>query len=190
MAPSQEAPSAAPSGPAQRPQPAPGATPPTQPAKASTTHFYGSQIGGQSEINYGYTDMPSKLMAWDLYYFFHFMWALPYILCPLTPADSEELSELSPTRANVWCIVVHVVLVLMQLGGVLSLLFLTLLPVWTAAAAVGIFLLVNKALSMLLNKSGVEYHSDPKYAPALDEHAHEQWIYINGVATGYEVPSY
>jgi hypothetical protein len=149
-----------------------------------TTRFYGSQIGGRSDINYGYTDMPWKLMAWDLYYFFYFIWALPYILCPMTPADSEELSELSPTPANVWCIAVHAVLILMQLAGVLALPLLALLPVWVSAAIIGVFLLVNKALSMVLNRRGVEYHSDPKYAPALKEHAHEQWIYINGVATG------
>jgi hypothetical protein len=58
------------------------------------------------------------------------------------------------------------------------------LPVWTAAGLVALFMLVNKALCTLLNGEGVEYHSDPEYAPALPEHAHEQWIYINGVAAG------
>ncbi|KAL2163427.1 hypothetical protein VTH06DRAFT_5484 [Thermothelomyces fergusii] len=166
----------------------PSSPPAARPTKAApisnNTRFFGSQIGGRSVINYGYTDMPWKLMAWDVYYFFKYSWALPYILFPLSPADSAELSELSPTKENIWAIAVHVVLCILQLGGLLALPALVVLPIWTAAIIVGVFLLVNKLLCMLLNGKGVEYYSDAKYAPALPEHAHEQWIYINGVAAG------
>jgi len=163
--------------------------PPPSPRPATVnlggdTRFFGSQIGGRSVINYGYTDMPWKLMAWDVYYFFKFSWAIPYIVWPLSPADSGELSELSPTWGNIRAIMMHVLLCVLQLGGIVLLPALVVLPVWTAALIVGIFLLVNKLLCMLLNGKGVEYHSDPKYAPALPEHAHEQWIFINGVAAG------
>ena len=61
---------------------------------------------------------------------------------------------------------------------------LVVVPVWTAALLIGGFFLVNKLLYTLLNSKEAEYHSDPKYAPARPEHAHEQWIYINGVAAG------
>ncbi|KAK4124615.1 hypothetical protein N657DRAFT_671530 [Parathielavia appendiculata] len=165
-------------------QPPPLATRPSKANSDNSTQFFGSQIGGGTVINYGYTDMPWKLMAWDIYYFFKFFWAIPYILWPLSPADSGELSELSPTLSNVWCIAIHVVLCAVQLAGILALPCLVMLPVWAAAMTVAAFLLLNKALCMLLNGEGVEYHSDPKYAPALPEHAHEQWIFINGVAAG------
>lgn len=148
------------------------------------TRFFGSQIGGRSAINYGYTDFPWKLMAWDVYYFFRFFWALPYIVWPLSPADSAELSELSPTLGNVWCIVIHIVLCIVQLAGIAALPSLLVLPVWLAVVLAGVFLLINHVLCLLLNGKGVEYHSEPKYAPELPEHAHEQWIYINGVAAG------
>ena len=161
--------------------------PPTRPPAAkpgNDTRFFGSQIGGRSVINYGYTDMPWKLMAWDVYYFFRFFWAIPYILWPLSPADSAELSVLSPTWGNVWAVAIHLVLCVVQLAGIVALPALVVLPVWTAAVLIGLFFLVNKVLYALLNGKEVEYHSDPKYAPELPEHAHEQWIYINGVAAG------
>ncbi|KAH6623525.1 hypothetical protein F5144DRAFT_595672 [Chaetomium tenue] len=150
----------------------------------SNIRFFGSQIGGRSVINYGYTDMPWKLMAWDIYNFFKFFWAIPYILWPLSPTDSAELSELSCTWGNAWAIAVHVVLCVVQLAGLVALPALVVLPVWTTILLVTLFFLANRILYSLLNGEGVEYHSDPKYAPELPEHAHEQWIYINGVAAG------
>jgi hypothetical protein len=162
----------------------PATSRPNTASPGGDTRFFGSQIGGRSAINYSYTDMPWKLMAWDVYHFFQYLWALPYILWPVRPADSAELSELSPTWGNLFSIAVHVVLCVLQLAGVVALPLLLVLPVWTAAGLVALFMLVNKALCTLLNGEGVEYHSDPEYAPALPEHAHEQWIYINGVAAG------
>ncbi|EAQ83304.1 hypothetical protein CHGG_09708 [Chaetomium globosum CBS 148.51] len=123
------------------------AQPPPPPTRPDTTNpnnntngadnnirFFGSQIGGRSVINYGYTDMPWKLMAWDIYNFFKFFWAIPYILWPLSPADSAEL----------------------------TLPALVVLPVWTAILFITLFFLVNRILYSLLNGEGVEYHSDPK----------------------------
>ena len=151
----------------------------------NATRFFGSQIGDRSVINYSYTDMPWRLMAFDVYYFFVFIWALPHILVPVNPTDSGDLAELSPTRGNLFCIAVHFVLCLLQLGFIVSLPGLMLLPIWTAILLVGAFFAVNHALCLLINGKEVEYHSNPKYAPALPEHAHEQWIFINGVAAGY-----
>ncbi|KAK3321632.1 hypothetical protein B0H66DRAFT_472946 [Apodospora peruviana] len=153
-------------------------------AESNNTRFFGSQVGGQSIINYSYTDMPYRLMAFDAYYFFKFIWALPYIVFPLTPADSGELSELAFTRKNMFSLAMHLVLCLLQLAFIVALPLMALLPVWTAALAIGLFFLVNDLLCRLLNGSTVEYHSDPEYASALPEHGHEQWIFINGVAAG------
>ncbi|KAK3319842.1 hypothetical protein B0T19DRAFT_361541 [Cercophora scortea] len=133
---------------------------------SSQTIFFGSQVGGRSVINYSYTDLPWKLMAYDIYYFLTFSWALPHIVLPLTPSDSGYLAELSFTAKNIFCIVIHIVLL------------------WTAAILIVLFFLVNYGLCELLNGKDVEYHSHPHYAEASPEHAHEQWVFINGVAAG------
>lgn len=164
--------------------PAPAPAPNTA-SPSNNTRFFGSQIGGKSVINYSYTDRPGRLMAWDVYYFFKFSWAIPYVLWPLCPADSAELSELSLTPGNAFCVAVHVVLCMLQLALLVALPVLAVFPVWTAATAVALFMLLNKGLCLLLNGEGVEYRSDPQYAPALPEHAHEQWIFINGVSVGW-----
>ncbi|KAK4218328.1 hypothetical protein QBC37DRAFT_412261 [Rhypophila decipiens] len=151
---------------------------------SNQTRFFGSQLGGQAIINYSYTDLPHRLMAFDVYYFFKFLWALPYIVLPLTPTDSGELSELAFTRKNWFCIAIHFVLCILQVLFIVALPLLTLIPVWTAVVAICLFLLLNRLLAGLLNGKTVEYHSDPEFAPALPEHSHEQWIFINGVAAG------
>ncbi|ROT35737.1 hypothetical protein SODALDRAFT_283286 [Sodiomyces alkalinus F11] len=152
------------------------------------TRFFGSQVGGQAVINYAYTDLPSRLLMWDIYYFFYYAWALPWILMPIGTGDdwpnSGHLDELAWTWQNAFCIVVHAVLVVLQMLFLLWLPFVVVLPIWTAAIGFAVFFTVNWALCLLLNGPSIEYHSDPHYAPALPEHADEQWIFINGVAVG------
>lgn len=127
-------------------------------------------------------------MAYDIYHFFRLAWALPYIVWPVTPADSGPLAELSPTLANAWCIAVHAVLAVLQLVFLVGLVpAACLLPVWAAAGLILACLGVNHVLcTVFLNGIGgqIEYHSRPECAPALPEHAHEQWVFLNGVAVG------
>lgn len=151
-----------------------------------TVNFFSSQIGDQTVINYSYTDDPWRLLAWDTYYFFYYSWALPYILFPYKPAYSGELSELSPTRGNIFCVLIHTILVILQLGFFLVILPLALfIPLWTSILIVGAFMTLNIALCALLNGNGVIFHSDPNYArPNQPRFAHEQWIFLNGVAVG------
>lgn len=156
-----------------------------RPKMKNSTKFFGSQIGSKSVVNYSYTDMPWKLLAADIYSFLTFSWAIPYVLLPITPADSGELDELSPTRQNIFCIVIHFILCVLQLAFILLLPLALLFPVWTVALAAALFALVNYGFCSLLNGKSTEYHSDPQYAAELPEHAHEQWIFINGVAVGY-----
>lgn len=155
-------------------------------ASDNIVNFFGSQIGDQTVINYSYTDDPWRLLAWDTYYFFYYIWALPHIIFPFKPADSGALSELSPTRGNIFCVFIHVILVVLQLAFLLLLLPLALfLPLWTTVLLTGAFLALNKALCALLNGSGILFHSDPQYArPNQARFAHEQWVFLNGVAVG------
>ncbi|KAK7931748.1 hypothetical protein PG985_002460 [Apiospora marii] len=146
--------------------------------------FFGSQVGGESVINYSYTDTPFTLLMWDIYYFFYFVWALPWVVWPLRPCHGGHFDEMSFTASNMWCLFIHGVLIIMQLGFILSLPLLVLVPVWTAILWVGFFTTVNWALCLTLNGPSLTYHSDPMYAEAKEEHAHESWIFINGVACG------
>ena len=127
-----------------------------------------------------------KLLAWDTRYFLVFAWALPWIVWPVRPCPGDAFDELAPTRANLTCVLVHAVLVVLQAGFLLALPWALLLPGWLALLAIAAFLGLNKLLCrVFLNGGTITYHSDPKYAPAREEHAHEQWIFMNGVAVGY-----
>ena len=152
--------------------------------RMGSTKFLASQVGGPSVISYSYTDMPSRLLAYDIWYFFQFAWALPWILMPVRPCDSGHLAELALTWPNMFCIAIHSLLCVLQVAFILALPVVAFFPIYVAAIFIGGFLTLNWALCLLLNGPSVEYHSDEKYAKPLPEHAHEQWIFLNGVAVG------
>lgn len=156
------------------------------PTSPDLVSFFGSQIGDQSVVNYSYTDDPARLLAWDIYNFFYYAWALPYILLPYKPTDSGALSELAPTRANLFCILIHFVLVILQLGFILIVPVLAFfMPLWTTILVVAGFLALNTAIISLLNGKDIIFHSNPRYAaPDQARFAHEQWVFLNGVAVG------
>lgn len=164
--------------------PAASKSPPS--ASSDIVNFFGSQIGDETVINYSYTDSPWKLLAWDTYYFFYYIWALPHIILPYKPADSGSLSELSFTRGNIFCVFIHIILVILQLAFILLLLPIALfLPLWTTILLVGAFMAINASLCALLNGPGILFDSDPQYArPDQPRFAHEQWVFLNGVAVG------
>ncbi|KAI0121684.1 hypothetical protein BJ170DRAFT_588022 [Xylariales sp. AK1849] len=155
-----------------------------QPATPDRTEFYGSQIGGKSVITYGYTDMPLKLLAWDIRTFFTFAWALPWVLWPIRPCDGGHFDELYTTPGNLWCIFVHCVLIVFQAGFILTLPLTLLFPVWMVLIGLAAFFSINWLLVKALNGTTKFYISDPQYAPELPEHAHEKWVFLNGVAVG------
>lgn len=155
-----------------------------KPEDGNRTEFFGSQVGGKSVINYSYTDHPWRLVAYDIRYFFTFAWALPWIVWPLRPCDGGHFDELSSTPENIKCICIHVVLFILQLVFIIALPIAFLLPVYLFIAALGVFFLINWLLCLVLNGKTTTYESDPRYAPALPEHQHEQWIFLNGVAVG------
>ncbi|KAI1498454.1 hypothetical protein F5X99DRAFT_393574 [Biscogniauxia marginata] len=148
------------------------------------TEFFGSQVGGKSVISYSYTDLPWKLLVWDIRYFFTFVWALPWIVWPFRPCQGEHFDELSFTRQNMWCLFIHGILIIYQVSFILALPTAFLLPVWLVLIGLAIFFTINWLLCLCLNGKTIVFESDPKYAPALEEHKHEQWIYLNGVACG------
>ncbi|KAG9251199.1 uncharacterized protein F5Z01DRAFT_683469 [Emericellopsis atlantica] len=148
------------------------------------TSLYRCQIGGADIISYSYTDMPWKLLGWDIYYFFVYAWALPWVLWPMFTYGSGELDELYPTFQNLFCVFMHLILAILQLGFIIALPLTVILPVWVATGGIGAFLLGNWLLCKLLNGTGREFSSDDVFAAELPEHAHEQWVFVNGVAVG------
>jgi hypothetical protein len=151
---------------------------------ASSTNFYRSQAGGSSIINYGYTDFPWRLFVKDLYYFFAYSWSIPWILWPFYVSGSSGFNELSATWGNMFCVALHVFLLVLQGGFLVSLPLCLILPVWMAVGGIGVFVLLNTTLCRLLNGSKATYNSEAKYAPPRPEHAHEQWVFVNGVSVG------
>lgn len=152
---------------------------------SSVTEFYRSQIGGESVINYAYTDFPWRLLAKDVYYFFAYCWALPWVVFPLHPFESGELDELYPSRMNIFCIVVHLFLFVFQLVFLVTLPFAIFFPAWMGVAGVVGFHFLNRLVCMLLNGTeGIIFQSDEKYAKSRPEHEHEQWVFLNGVSVG------
>jgi hypothetical protein len=154
-------------------------------SKSKETHFYRSQVGESSVIDYTHTDLPWRLVTKDIYYFFVYIWALPWIIWPIFTTGCEEFNELAITRENLFCILIHSTLLLLQLSFLLSLPFTIFFPIWTVVLAIAAFMVVNWALCRILNGSESTYHSDKKYAQLRPEHDNEQWIFLNGVAVGY-----
>ncbi|KAF7545603.1 hypothetical protein G7Z17_g9053 [Cylindrodendrum hubeiense] len=151
---------------------------------ARDTQFYRSQIGESSVIDYSHTDFPLKLFFKDVYYFFVYIWALPWIVWPMFPSGPKEFNELAITWPNLYCVVLHTILAIMQLLFILSLPFTVFFPIWMVALGISVFMVVNWVFCRMLNGGHGTYESDEKYAEALPEHAHEQWIFLNGVAVG------
>jgi hypothetical protein len=147
--------------------------------------FYGSQVGGSIVTPHSYTGSPLKLLRQDFASAFKFWLFLPFIVYPFTPFGSGPLCELYLSPANLWSMFLHVILIILQLPFILSIPLWVFLPVWTVIIGVVVFLAVNQVIWYLLNGTQMRYPSNPKYAERKPEHAHEQWIFLNGVAVGY-----
>lgn len=150
----------------------------------SETHYYRSQVGESSVIDYSHTDFPWKLFMKDVYYFFVYLWALPWVLWPILPFGAKEFDELYPTPQNLFCIFMHFILIIIQLTFILLLPLAFFFPAWMVVAGVAGFMFLNWALCCSINGSQETYNSHESFAKVRPEHAHEQWIFLNGVAVG------
>lgn len=151
---------------------------------SSVTEFYRSQIGGESVINYAYTDFPWRLLAKDVYYFFAYCWALPWVLFPIRTYGSDELDELYPSWMNMFCLAVHIFLFIFQLIYLVTLPLAIFFPAWMGITGIVAFHFLNRFVCMLLNGTDIIFHSDEKYAKTRPEHENEQWVFLNGVSVG------
>ena len=150
----------------------------------SPIKFYGSQVGGKLVTPHSYTDSPLKLLRHDVWSALKLLALSPYIVFPISPFGSGEHCELYPSAANLWNILLHTVLILMQIPFIFSVPFWIFFPVWSVIIAVAAFWAANQTICYILNGSKLQYTSDPRYAKLKDAHKHEQWIFLNGVAVG------
>lgn len=157
-------------------------------AMLTKTRFLGSQSLDQEVIDYSYTDNPFKLMFWDVYYFFKYAKYLPNLVNPLLPTDSGDMCELALTWANLHCLFVHSILVILQLGFLLFVPPMALLlPLWVTSLFVASFFVVNQALCRILNGSSrrLIFESEKGFAhPNQEPFVNEKWFFLNGVAVG------
>lgn len=152
---------------------------------AVATTFYGSQVGSSSTKIHAYTGTPLELLRHDIVTAFKFITYMPYIIFPLQPMASGPFSELYPASAgNICAVGLHVLLICLQLPFLLSIPFWIFFPVWYVLVGCVVFGLLIRGICTLLNGDGIEYPSNPKYAEVKEEHKHEQWVFLNGVAVG------
>lgn len=149
-------------------------------------NFYPSQIGSILVTPLSYTASPFKLILDDLLLVFSNLAWLPWVFLPLTPAPSGDLCELSPTVRNLIDLSLQAFLFFFQLCLLLSIPLWILMPVWMLAIIFIMLWVFHYLISFILNgpRSVRTYESAPEYAQRRREHAHERWLYLNGVCTG------
>ena len=151
----------------------------------SIIKFYGSQVGGTTNVPHSYTEAPFILLGQDILSALKFIALAPLVFLPLTPASSGHLCELYPSLANFYDIFLHFVLVLIQVPFLLSIPLWLFLPGWTVLIGFAGFLACNQAVCWLLNGGKIEHWSNPKYTKNVKEHEHECWIFMNGISVGW-----
>ncbi|KAL6302976.1 hypothetical protein BKA93DRAFT_827053 [Sparassis latifolia] len=132
------------------------------------------------------TISPLYLFLSDLVLFFGNAFYLPGIVFPLAPWPSGHLDELYPSLANLSAISVHLFLVCLQLGFLLSLplgLFFVG-AVWLLYCAAVLFAVFLVCLPLNGGRNGQKVLSDRRILHGCDPKDRESWVFINGVAVG------
>ncbi|KAJ0116206.1 hypothetical protein J7T55_005152 [Diaporthe amygdali] len=156
----------------------------TKATKPRRIDFFGSKPAGGLVNEYNYTDVPSKLLFWDIYYIFYYAWSIPLVIQPLRPQDGNRFDELAWGWKNAYCVVIHIVLIVMQLGFLMAMPLAFFIPPWTTTAFMAVFWAVTLLLCRTLNGSRMTHMSDPRYTAGREAHENEQWLYINGISIG------
>ncbi|ESZ96162.1 hypothetical protein SBOR_3437 [Sclerotinia borealis F-4128] len=148
--------------------------------------YYPSQIGSKLVTPLSFTASPIKLLLEDLWTALINLRYAPNIVLPLSPTTSGDLCELYPSARNLGNIALHVVLFFLQCFFLLSIPIWILMPVWVVAIGFTMFWVTNLSICFLLNGSRLvsTYQSAPEYAQEKKAHAHEQWLFLNGVCVG------
>ncbi|GJC94547.1 hypothetical protein ColKHC_03373 [Colletotrichum higginsianum] len=101
---------------------------------------------------------------------------------------SGHMDELYPSWNNIYDITFHMILIVAQSSFLMSLAFLSVFSFNLFVAYVGAFVAVNYAACFALNGWMPDGYIMSKQTPATaqwrEDHAEEEWIFLNGVAVG------
>jgi hypothetical protein len=127
---------------------------------------------------------PLDLLWNDVKLFFEIWKTIPGIILPLRPCPSGRLDELSFTMGNLMDITFHGVLIVLQLGFLVSLPLCFLLPLGTFLFYFVSFLVFNYIICIPINRRrGTLYQATPMPGVPVAGKG-EKWIFINGVSVG------
>lgn len=154
---------------------------------APTVRFRASQKGRDTTRPLTYTGSPWQLFLSDAWLFFKNIIYIPGIFLPFFPWWSGPIDELYPSKANLVDISIHTILFFTQLTFLISLFFLTYLPVFTYALYIGGFVGVNSLICRHFNKDiprdGLKSIED-EFSDQWTPHPDERWIFLNGICVG------
>jgi hypothetical protein len=152
------------------------------------TRFYGSQVAESLPVPVSNVASPFQLLFQDIVTICRFALLLPHIFWFSIPSGSPSgrLSERYPSVDNIICSLIHFILFVLQALFVISIPVAIFMPFNTIILGLGAFWVVNKSLCYPLNGSDSRLYSNPKYTGVYsEEHAEEQWIFLNGIGVGY-----
>ena len=143
---------------------------------------------GKEDTPLPYTASPIKLLWSDLSLFLSKLWALPGIFLPLQLARTHELDELYPSLRNGATVLIHIFLVVYQVAFLLS------LPIIVVCMVPGLWILIYAAISLTINYTIAKLMLNGfqqvlvSQVPVVERpgHERERWLYINGIAAGWE----
>ena len=146
--------------------------------------FLPSQVGRSSQTPIAWNGNPFRLFLSDAMLLLQTWKSIPGIFRPVRVGKAaNRFDELFPSPPNLIAIALHTILFIAQLGFLISLFFLFLVPVWLALVYVLGFCLCNQAVCMIIN--GNHLRLEPSNDIVFnDEHDDEFWIYLNGVSVG------
>jgi hypothetical protein len=96
---------------------------------------------------------------------------------------ADPFDELYPSWVNLKAIALHSILVVAQLGFIISLPFFVVFPLFWFLGYVVVFFIFNAGVSRLLNGTKLKLEPSDYILPDT-KHNSEYWIYMNGVSVG------
>jgi hypothetical protein len=132
-----------------------------------------------------YTSAPLSLVRIDILLFFRNFFYLLNIILPLGPWPSGELDELKPSGPNLVAIALHLLLVILQVGFIISLPICLFLPLSTVVVYIAVFFAINAAICKIINGRREDVHVSKTDLSRFPRRENESWIFLNGVAVGY-----
>lgn len=149
-----------------------------------TVSFLPSQTGSTAQTPLPYTANPLDLLFADFSLVFH---KISYVFGILRPLRYGVLAspydELYPSCENLKAIFLHAILVIAQLGFLISLPWFLVLPLFWVLGYIAVFYIFNKSLSRILNGTELKIVSKVDISNA-GKFNNEYWIYLNGVSVG------